>query len=213
MENKDVLLHRLCEDANEWQSSVRLLPFDKIFFQHRFHVNSGFCCAMFDYLPYSSEIVPDIEQRNVRDAILDFKKGVDPRIFADLMAAAAAGERMLFLEPETVLFCIPAATIEKHEKRFKAFSRALAENLGIIDGFPMLRVIADREQNGKKILPLKDSVRLDDPEGMLKDRPVTIVDDVYTKGGSFISMSELLTAAGAKSVTGLFFACSIGRTE
>ncbi len=204
------LLSRAYDTANETLHPIRFLDARTVEFQHRFTENNGcLCCAMFDYLPLHKKQEPTQDERIVRNLVFDFKNGIIPEICADMMASAMMREQMIGFDADTILFTIPASTIEKHTKRFQRFSRLLAGNLGIIDGFPMLEVVGDRVVGKKPPKRLADTIRLNDPDKILPGRSVFVVDDVYAKGHSFEAISDFLMAAGAKSVTGLFLACSM----
>lgn len=208
--DRNFFLSRLYEEVNESRHTLRFLLPDDLKFSRHFQTNEGLCCCLFDYLPYSSGRQSDMKEKVVRNTVLDFKKGLIPGVCADLLAAAVADEQMLDLRPETVLLTIPAATAEKHEKRFRVFSRLLSENLGIINGFPILEIIADRETG---TTTLRECIRLNDPDSSLKGKDVVLVDDVFTSGNSFSGVSNILFEAGVKSVTGLFLAKTIQKKE
>lgn len=208
--NASELLSRARTEAENINHPLQFLNPATIGFTSRFSVNSGFCCCMFDYLPYHKDQVPSQDERIVRNLIFDFKKGIIPVICADLMAAAILEEPMLGFGPDTILLTIPASTIEKHDKRFRRFSAHLAENLGIVDGFSMLKLTGDREIAGRPRKSIGHTMQLDDTENILPGRDILVVDDVYAKGHSFDAISDFLSTAGAKSVTGVFFALSGG---
>ena len=207
MLNRRELLKRIYDTAHEDHSLAKFLEPDAIAFRHRFQDGRNLCFGLFDYLPLSVDRQPDMHEGIAHRVVFDFKEGINPYICADLLAAAAVDDPLFGFGPDAVLVPVPASTTEKHEKRFKVFCRALAENLGITDGFPMLEVVKVRNKEDKRHpVRLIDSIRLNAPDDILKDRDVLVVDDVYTQGRSFETISDLMYSAGAKSVTGLFLA-------
>jgi len=210
MIDRTELLKRLYEDEQEGLFALKFLERKYIGFKHRFQVNSGMCFCMFNYLPYSYRLEPFMIESIARSVVFNFKKGELSYDAANLLAAAVAGDKLLGCFPgEAILLTIPASSVEKHERRFRTFSKILSENLGIRDGFSLLNV-TDRPDRRTS---LKESVTIHDPEGLITGRPIVLADDVYASGHSFDTVSKLLLDAGAKSITGLFLAKSIPRSE
>ena len=208
MERRD-LINQICDNATDDASLIRFLTSDKFAFSQRFRVGSHLCYSVFPYLPYSSDIQPDIDERTARDVVMDFKKGISPGIYADIVAAAILAEPDLKLPPETLLFHIPASTIEDDERRFRRFCSRLAQNLGIEDGFPLIELVMDRERSD-----MRRMTRLANGMILMEDiagRACLVVDDVYSSGRSFKQMADYLKSAGARSVTGVFLAKTVKR--
>lgn len=209
MMERNELIARIYEEATEMGNPIRFLHPSAIAFSHRFQTNKGMCFCIFDYLPYSRGKEADLEERLTRSIVFDFKEGRTSEICADLLAAAILSEPMLDTGPDSVLLHIPASTVEKNKKRFEVFSRLLAENLGITDGYPLLELVIDREPDDiRRGMPLSNIMLLTEAEE-LKDKNILVCDDVYTSGRSFELMSDYLMSFGARSVTGLFIAKTV----
>lgn len=166
------------------------------------------CYYIHDFYPKACPENRKRFQGMINNTVYSFKSGEAASVVAKLLSMAIAKEREIIKDAKnTVLLCIPASTAEKHEKRFRVFSRKMAGYLGVGDGYGMLRIVFDREFGDvRKGMPVTENIRLTEDGDPFEGKHVLLCDDLYTSGRSFDGMADYLTAAGAVSVTGIFLA-------
>lgn len=187
-------------------------------FRHRFYDAEGFCCCLYDYLPYYAEMTPTAEEAQARDMVFSFKRGEAPEFFAELFRMAVAEEPTLRApHGEWLLMPIPASSPERQRIRFESFCRQLSALLGMQNGYALLEVQHERKsiEARRGGMELIKSIAFSEPAAqmLIPGRNVLLVDDVYAKGRSFGLIADMLRKKGASQVTGVFLAQSVSREE
>lgn len=194
------------------------LPYDKSIrkfqFEKEITLTSGLTHAhsIHAYYPvnrYGSEV--DAEIHAVRNLIYSFKEGRSTDFYVDLFYDAVTEKFNISDKERSVLIPIPASTYGKTLSRFSVFNGRLANRLGIDNGFNYVRW-ADHDpthlggtaNRGSLIEIEKDKVR---------GKKIFLLDDVVTRGHSFMMVGNRLLAAGAMEVTGLFLAHTTSREK
>ena len=103
----------------------------------------------------------------------------------------------LGFSPDTVLICVPTSSQEKYQRRWKRFSMDVCRELGIVNGYPWVKVKGSSVPShfgGGGF----DNVTFD--MARLKGKDVILFDDLVTSGWTMRRTSEALEKAGANVV-------------
>ena len=106
------------------------------------------------------------------------------------------------------LVCIPASSQDKTQARYEEFSNRLCSELGMINAYPYIRVVSEKESKYAGG-PTLDISKFSFDEGFFKDKYVLLFDDVITKGESMLKFNIKMKSLGAKVVGGM----SLGKTK
>ena len=106
------------------------------------------------------------------------------------------------------LVCIPASSQVKTQARYEEFSNRICSELGMINAYPHITVVAEKEEKHLGGSGL-DTSKLHFDEGYFKGKYVLLFDDIITKGNSMIAFKRKMEALGAKVIGGL----SLGKTK
>lgn len=114
---------------------------------------------------------------------------------------ATFGDKLQLL----TLVCIPAASKENNNARFKDFSERLSSGTGMDNAFEHIQIIEDATPKhlGGTGIPV---LHFDDT--FFKGRYILLFDDVITKGNSMLRFKNKLELLGASVIAGI----SIGKT-
>lgn len=106
------------------------------------------------------------------------------------------------------LVCIPASSQVKTQARYEEFSNRLCGELGMINAYPHITVVSEKESKYAGG-PSLDLSKLSFDEGFFRDKYVLLFDDVITKGNSMKLFKRKMELLGAKVVGGM----SLGKTK
>lgn len=164
-----------------------------------------------EYLP--TRYMADSEERRNRKAVWNFKDGVcSDEILDDLTDAVEriVGESTDFYDESDYVICfIPASTRVKTIHRYSSVAKCLSRNTGIRATLSAITRDVDSEAehlSGKSNNPTRD---FSFDSSQFDGKNVILVDDVITRGRTFVHTADKLIARGALSVTGLFVAKTV----
>ena len=106
------------------------------------------------------------------------------------------------------LVCIPASSQIKTEARYKDFSDKICGELGMINAYPHISVVVEREERHLGGTSMNTS-QLSFDEDFFKGKYVLLFDDVITRGDSMRTFKRKMESLGAVVVGGL----SLGKTK
>lgn len=170
-------------------------------------IDGCMCYYLHDYLPARFG-VKDRHKKQISNLIYRFKEGgYCGKLVAKIISLCMAHIDYVRDEEQTVLIPIPAATQERHRKRFPVLCYHLSKWLNVQDGFSAIWIKYDRpESKGTKEKRILRN--LDIKRKSVAGKHILLFDDVLTTGTSFRQLKRAMMKLGAKSVTGLF----LGRT-
>lgn len=157
----------------------------------------------YDYYPVGKfeESITDIDLAH-REEILRFKGG-DYLPMATLLTDFLKGNFFRAAMAEWVLCTIPASTREKQAQRFAKLLKEVTEATGISNGLECIRIRYDRNNSREK----KDKntvTNLEFDTGRIRGKSILLIDDITTRGISFLQCAEKLYSCGARFVCGFF---------
>lgn len=137
-----------------------------------------------------------------REEILRFKGG-DYLPMAAMLTDFLKGNFFRSAMMEWVICAIPASTREKHVQRYAKLLQEVADAAGIGNGLECIRIRYDRKNSREK--KDENTVRnLEFDAERIRGKSVLLLDDITTRGTSFIQCAEKLYGCGAKFVCGFF---------
>ena len=158
----------------------------------------GYC---FDYYPVSRFPSVSYQDQENRRSVWNFKDGaysIGLKYLKDFIDGNYTREEMKNL----AVCVIPASTVSKNNLRFKTLCSKIAEELPIINGFDFISIAYDR--NDSREHKSSNTVANLNFSNSVYGKNVVLVDDVTTRGTSFLQVATLLKQKGALSVTGFF---------
>jgi len=127
-----------------------------------------------------------------------------------------ASDTSLFEGSTPILIPVP---MSKGEKKSRGYNQCeeLAREIQKISGdqiqveYNLLQKIRNTDRQvhltkEERIKNLKNCMQVFDPEGILKNKNIILLDDIHTTGSTFLEARRALLAAYAHSVSGLFLA-------
>ena len=139
---------------------------------------------------------------NNREEILKFKEG-DYSLMAQLLSDFINGNFRRDKIASWVLCAIPASTIQKHRLRYSALLKTVSEETGIRNGIDFIRPKYDRKDSRQQ--KEANTIRnLEFDRQQIHGNWIILIDDVTTRGTSFVQCVNKLYACGAKYVCGFF---------
>ena len=137
-----------------------------------------------------------------REEILRFKGG-DYALMAQLLSDFINGNFRRDMISSWALCAIPASTIQKHRLRYSALLKTVSEETGIINGIGFIRPKYDRKDSRQQ--KEANTVRnLEFDRRQIHGKWILLIDDITTRGTSFVQCVDKLYASGAKYVCGFF---------
>ena len=122
----------------------------------------------------------------------------------------------LFEGSSPLLLPMPMSKKEKRARGYNQCEELLSEISKVSKNnfeiqFDLLQKVRDTERQVKlsreeRVKNLKGCMQVFDPKNILKNRPVIILDDIYTTGSTFAEARRALSQAGVNRVFGLFLA-------
>ena len=106
------------------------------------------------------------------------------------------------------LVCIPASSQAKTQARYLEFSNRICSELGMINAYPHISVISEKEEKHLGGSGL-DTSKLHFDEKFFKGKYVLLFDDIITKGNSMITFMRKMESLGANVIGGL----CLGKTK
>ena len=106
------------------------------------------------------------------------------------------------------LVCIPASSQSKTQARYEEFSNRICSELGIINAYPHITVVSEKEEKHLGGTGL-DTSNLHFDEDFFKGKYVLLFDDIITKGNSMWTFKRKMESLGATVIGGL----SLGKTK
>ena len=173
---------------------------------------------LFYYYPVTCELEPTEEEWSNRWTIWNFKNTPGK---ISLEEHQKTLEKVLPMLKERLLstfqannlkyltfVCIPASTQAKTQARYEEFSERICNELMMINAYPYITVIEEKEERhlGGSGLEIK---KLSIDKDFFKGKFVLLFDDIITRGDSMKTMKEKMESIGATVVGGL----SLGRTK
>ena len=160
-----------------------------------------------EYLPvrYSATL----DQKSDRQIVYDFKNG-----YCSLSVKNALVDRIRYIRQcfngfNWRICFIPASTHAKTIARYKSLADFLQKETNTPCGISTIETIHD-EVSGymgvKKVNPA-DNFRINSSD--VSNMNIILIDDVITRGTTFVRTADKLVANGAKQVVGLFLAKTI----
>lgn len=162
---------------------------------------------LMEYLPkrYSATY----QQECDRKSIYDFKDGYcSTKIKMQLVEMI---KKIIMLEPnkEWCICFIPASTHFKTQRRYSELARYLIRETGCSCSINTISTLHDEEAGhiiGKKNNPA-DNFSVHETD--IKDKNVILIDDIITRGNTFVYTADKLVMKGASFVLGLFIAKTV----
>ena len=159
-----------------------------------------------EYLP--TRYVADESEWDNRHAVWNFKDGVCSASIlnnmVDIINHIASDNKSNY-----VICFIPASTHQKTTNRFSSVARKLTERTGIQATLYGISKSSDSEAGhicGKNSNPTADFTF---DSSVFRGKKVILVDDVITRGRTFVQTANKLMMNGASSVEGLFVAKTV----
>ena len=159
-----------------------------------------------EYLP--TRYVASDNDWNNRHAVWDFKDGICHESIAndmvEIIKHIADGH-----ESEYIICFIPASTKSKTINRFASVATKLTERTGVKATLSGIYKTSDSESGyiaGKSSNPTADFCF---DSSVFRGKKVILVDDVITRGRTFVLTADKMIANGATSVEGVFVAKTI----
>lgn len=173
---------------------------------------------LFYYYPTTCDFEATEEEWYYRRLVWDFKNtpgktsptghqiALDKAVsmIKDKLISSFGADNLKYL----TLVCIPASSQDKTQMRYEEFSNRICGETGIINAYPHISVISEKEEKhlgGSGI----DTSKLHFDEGFFKCKYVLLFDDIITKGNSMITFKRKMEALGATVVCGI----SLGKTK
>ena len=159
-----------------------------------------------EYLPTRYEA--DEQEWNNRKAVWNFKDGYCSQAVLNRLAEVIRKECRM--NPSDCVICfIPASTSSKTVIRYSKVARQLSAITGVSASLSAISRKSDGEAGhlcGKTSNPTKD---FDFDSRVFRGKKVILIDDVITRGRTFVQTADKLMANGASSVVGLFVAKTV----
>lgn len=171
-----------------WAESIRRLPLTGIV----------------RFIAFSTFLRESISENdlNNREEILKFKEG-GYSLMAQLLTDFINGNFRRDRIASWVLCAIPASTIQKHRLRYSALLKTVSDETGIRNGIDFIRPKYDRKDSRQQ--KEANTIRnLEFDRQQIHGNWIILIDDVTTKGTSFVQCVNKLYACGAKYVCGVF---------
>jgi len=178
-------------------------------FNLKFEADGYRCYALMEYVPRSRQNIPNGLER-CQNSVYSFKDGRNPDLWASMFALAIRKipeYRNLIHKP--CVIPLPAATDERNNKRYRKFMQTLSRLTRIENGMDYIQILVDREEHKGKSIEWEDLIQSVAFDERIKGKHVLLLDDVLTHGTAFLNFADVITACGAKSVTGIFVAKTI----
>ena len=162
---------------------------------------------------YTMEYLPTRYEANNREwdnrrAVWNFKDGAcSTTILNDMVEII--NDIVNGREYEYVICFIPASTKSKTINRFATVARRLTERTGVKATLSGIYKTSDSEAGhivGKSSNPTADFCF---DSSVFRGKKIILIDDVITRGRTFVQTANKLMSNGAKSVEGLFVAKTI----
>lgn len=159
-----------------------------------------------EYLPTRYEA--NSREWDNRHAVWNFKDGVcSTSVLNDM--SEIINDIVIGREYEYVICFIPASTKSKTINRFATVARKLTERTGVKATLSGICKTSDSESGyiaGKSSNPTADFCF---DSSVFRGKKVILVDDVITRGRTFVLTADKMIANGATSVEGVFVAKTI----
>ena len=164
--------------------------------------NYAYCM---EYLPvrYSATT----QQQNNRQEVYNFKNGYCSSRIKDYIIDKIKSIVGYSSSRWCVCF-IPASTNSKTARRYNELAEAVRREIGCTCSTNIISNKCDRESGhltGKKSNPSEDFL----VDSTIRGKNVILIDDVITRGRTFVTTANKLENEGANSVVGLFVAKTI----
>lgn len=162
---------------------------------------------LLEYLPVRYSATP--QQESNRQTVYNFKDGFTSASIKDAFVDRIEQIRQCFNGEDWRICFIPASTQVKTITRYRELAEYLQSKTGIPCSVRTIKTLKDDcsgHINGKKNNPAENfSIDQDD----VNHKNIILIDDVITRGNTFVYTSNKLMANGAKQVIGLFLAETI----
>jgi predicted amidophosphoribosyltransferase len=159
-----------------------------------------------EYLP--TRYVADESEWDNRHAVWNFKDGVcSSSILNDMVEII--NHIVGWNKSDYIICFIPASTSYKTNNRFSSVARRLTEKTGVKATLSAISKTSDSEAGhiaGKSCNPTADFCF---DSSYFRGKKVILVDDVITRGRTFVQTANKLMEKGASSVQGLFVAKTV----
>lgn len=161
---------------------------------------------LMEYLPVRYSATD--EQKRDRQEIFDFKDGycslhIKTGILGKINSLGIVNKS------DWCICFIPASTNYKTQRRYAALASYIERNTGIACSFTAIADVADHESGhlcGKKANPAEDFTV---NANFVNGKRVILIDDIITRGSTFVSTANKLYNCGAQDVIGVFVAKTI----
>lgn len=173
---------------------------------------------LFYYFPTTCEFEATEEEWSNRWIVWDFKNTPGKTSVSDHQEALDKAIPMLknklltTFEEESLkhltLVCIPASSQVKTQARYEEFSNRICSELGMINAYPHISVISEKEERRSGGTSI-DTNKLSFDENFFKGKYVLLFDDIITRGDSMRTFKNKMEELGAIVVGGL----SLGKTK
>lgn len=176
------------------------------------------CSYLFYYYPTTCDFEATEEEWYYRRLVWDFKNTPGKTSF---VAHQIALERALSMVKNKLsatfeednmkhltLVCIPASSQLKTQARYETFSNRICAELGMINAYPHISVITEREERHLGGMGMNTS-QLSFDTDFFKGKNVLLFDDIITRGDSMRMLKGKMESLGATVIGGL----SLGKTK
>lgn len=160
-----------------------------------------------DYIPVRYSVTR--EQKADRQTVFDFKDGYCPdNIKRKFVAMINAIKKVDFSHNWRVCF-IPASSRERTIRRYSRIASYISQQTGCPCDIDAITTINDTEPGHYGVKPVDPASNFHVEADEVKGMNIILIDDVITRGCTFVQTANKLIANGANDVIGLFLAKTV----
>lgn len=164
-----------------------------------------------DYYPKNKypDAALSVEQIRVREFLLGVKDGRFADRSADILAHYLLGHFWKDDLKKWAVCYIPAATQERTNRRYNELANKVLSKVPVMDGRGWIRVVRDRGASRESAKGDDTTWNLSFDREKIQGKRIFLVDDITTRGMSFVQCARKLKENGAADVVGFFFGKSV----
>lgn len=149
------------------------------------------------------------EQKEDRQTVFDFKDGYCPENIKEKFAALVQAIMTADLYHGWRVCFIPASSSARTIRRYNRLATFIQQHTGCPCDIDTISPIEDMEPGHYGVKPANPASNFKINANDVKGRNIILIDDVITRGYTFVQTANKLIANGANEVVGLFLAETI----